>query len=49
MAHTHTLLWSSFSSVWQVSLHLLLFFLLAGIALQDDAHGDVLSSLRFHL
>ena len=26
MAHTHTLLWSSFSSVRQVSLHLFFFF-----------------------
>ena len=45
MAHTHTLLWSSFSSVRQVSLHLFFFFifLLAGIALQDDVHGDVSS------
>ena len=32
MEHTHTLLWSSFSSVKQVSLHLSTFFLLAGFA-----------------
>ena len=52
MAHTHTLLWSSVSSVRQVSLRHIFFssssssFLLAGIALQDDVHGDILSSLR---
>ena len=46
MAHTHTLLWSSFSSVRQVSLHLLL-LLRQAIALQDDVHGDVLLPFAF--
>ena len=53
MARTHTLLWlvffSSVRSAAGISASFFFFFLLAGIALQDDAHGDVLSSLRFHL
>ena len=46
MAHTHTLLWSSFfkrAAGISASFFFFFIFLLAGIALQDDVHGDVSS------
>ena len=50
MAHTHTLpLVFFFKCAAGISASFFFFFLLAEIALQDDVHGDVLSSLRFHL
>merc|ERR1740129_2699218 len=48
MAHTHTLLWSLFFFFFKCAAGIsasffFFFFLLAGIALQDDVHGDVSS------